>query len=569
MYIANPLLKTRDKVNKFSSYIPLVSDINDKEGVLMEHYALNRGYKNLKFALILIDGKYYFIDAENAIAEHKYISDNKQFTCPCCYQDLFTRGSHIKRINNKNVSVSCSFNHYKHSEDCEFKTGYNSKYVNDGFGKFSGEKYDHKFIKITTCAIANAGHMYIKIPKSYEIIENEEDYTCKAEINYFTEKIIRAETEKTVLKKDDKTDGLRPDILFYTESGKRIIVEVTVGNGKTVAEYHNRWERVGDTVLEVRLSDNNDIYDSDFYEEDIDFIEQLILSDYEFNDKRVFRYLYSPVLNQARRDVEIRKAKLSDLKKERGLVMEVKKLEKEVKILKSEKNCLLDDVQELEYKRDRLIGEVSMLENEKDDIEKKKTDMIDNAGFELRRIIKELEDKKEELETSITTLHEKNKSIKEEYEQMKLYKDKVTSSSKEVARLERKKLSLLKELDLYQNKLEREPALNVELEKKNISTKKNKEVDTIAELNDRLLEIKEAGLYAENITIKCKAMLFDDKKRLMLYDEVEAIAFHIDKETALPKIAENTQNVLNIGFYINADTKKEEILFLKVIKSEA
>ena len=52
--------KNNDNLANKSKLIPLLSDINDKEGIIIEHSKLNES-NNLKYALIKYDNKYFFI----------------------------------------------------------------------------------------------------------------------------------------------------------------------------------------------------------------------------------------------------------------------------------------------------------------------------------------------------------------------------------------------------------------------------------------------------------------------------------------------------------------------------
>ena len=57
--------KRGDQLEEDKKLIPLISDINDRDGIIAEHMDLNgENSKYLKYALINIDGKHYFLMSE-------------------------------------------------------------------------------------------------------------------------------------------------------------------------------------------------------------------------------------------------------------------------------------------------------------------------------------------------------------------------------------------------------------------------------------------------------------------------------------------------------------------------
>ena len=101
-------LKTNDSLSSKGKLIPLLSCIDDKEGILIEHSQLNRNSNNLKYALIKYEGKYYFVNADKVVMELKQYTDNHKIMCPNCKQDLYimqgyTRknGIEVRRLNNE------------------------------------------------------------------------------------------------------------------------------------------------------------------------------------------------------------------------------------------------------------------------------------------------------------------------------------------------------------------------------------------------------------------------------------------------------------------------------------
>ena len=66
--------KNNDYILDETELIPLISDINDVEGVLFEHEELNKNSRRLEFALIEHGGEYYFIDCKKSIKEDVYLT---------------------------------------------------------------------------------------------------------------------------------------------------------------------------------------------------------------------------------------------------------------------------------------------------------------------------------------------------------------------------------------------------------------------------------------------------------------------------------------------------------------
>ena len=341
--LSKPKLKNRDNLNIFTGIVPLISDINDLDGVLDEHCKLNYNYNYLKYALIKKNNQYYFIDAKNTTVEHRKNTDNNLIMCPYCHTGLSPISGHYKMQFGKKIYID---NYFRHTEDvnCLFRNGINSdkKYREDI--DYIGETYRHKILKWSTYNIANSGNLYLKMPKSYKLIVDDINYKSKVEFNYKIEHIIKADMEKRILKKDDTSKGLQPDIIFYTESGNRILVEITVGNGKTVQEYYDRWSRLNNVVLELRFSDNKHIDYSPIYDKSIESIKDITISDYKFDDNRNFRFLYDPLLNDARNDIFYKNIELADAKKKECMMLEIEELKKEIEELKSEKEKLKNEI---------------------------------------------------------------------------------------------------------------------------------------------------------------------------------------------------------------------------------
>ena len=124
---------------------------------------------------------------------------------------------------------------------------------------------------------------------------------------YKTVSIKEAEIEKQVLKKDEDTRGYRPDIIFYTDEDETIYVEITNSCGKTVNDYYEIWERLDKTVIEVKKYENCNISYMEMDEDDQFF---------HIYDETIFRFLYNPIMDKARREQLELMAELSDRKKE-------------------------------------------------------------------------------------------------------------------------------------------------------------------------------------------------------------------------------------------------------------
>ena len=282
--------KNNDNLANRSKLIPLLSDINDKEGIIIEHSKLNES-NNLKYALIKYNNRYFFIDSERIIMEIKQYTDNHKIMCPNCKQDLYVMQGY-KRDNG--TEVKAHLKHYINSEDCDFKQYYNSKSKKINKGKFIGESKIHKELKLSIATEINSKGIYLNIPISYNI--EIDRYECWANIQYEKTYIDRAEIEKWAIEKgNEEVGGYKPDITAYDKNNKEIYIEVTYQTGKTVEEYYNKWNKLNRNVIEVRKKDNVDVEISCSQEEG--YLKEIYI-----HDDKVFRFLYSPVLDEARRE---------------------------------------------------------------------------------------------------------------------------------------------------------------------------------------------------------------------------------------------------------------------------
>lgn len=562
--------KNKDNMHEHRKLIPLISDINDKRGVLIEHLALNEKYKNLKYALIKINNNYYFINADDAVIESKKSSDNNLIMCPFCKQDLASMYGYKYNKNGKEITVPSHFKHYENNIDCLFKNVFKSDFVDITKKKYIGEQYNHKFLKLTTCALANAGVLSFNIPKSYELIIDKENYTCKVEFTFETERVISAETETKVLKKDEHSKGLVPDLIFYTESGNRILCEVTDASGKTVREYYDRWNRVNNTVLELKMVDNKHIYENPFYDKETGLlnIDKFSISDYKFNDKRIFTFLYSPLLDKARRECNIMKAKLADLEKENILKMNIDELKIQIKNLSEEKNILSNEICFLNMNKEYLESNVKALRVESEQL---KTDIRNTSrrkSVEILNEIKEMKEKRNNLQYNIDEMYSIINSLNNELEKLdiksKNHKKEITLLTQEISKLEREKKNMLKELSLIQSNTKNVVITN----KPKNETKQHNSSDilTVSTLIDKLLSLKENNLYGFSGTVKCKFVKLDNGSRVLLYDDNDDKVFIIDENLDISKLEDNKTQTVKIGIWIDSDTKRETITFFQTQK---
>ena len=286
----NIKFKNNDNLTNRSKLIPLLSDINDKEGIIIEHSKLNES-NNLKYALIKYSNKYFFINSEQIIMEIKQYTDNQKIMCPNCKQDLYIMQGY-KRKNG--IEVKPHLKHYINSEDCDFKQYYNSKSKKINKGKYTGESKIHKELKLSIATEINSKGIYLNIPTSYNIeIDN---YECWANIQYKKIYVNKAEIEKWAIEKgNEEVGGYKPDITAYDENNREIYIEVTYQTGKTVNEYYNKWGKLNRNVIEVRKKDNIDIEIN--YSQEEGYWKEIYI-----HDDKVFRFLYSPLLDEARKE---------------------------------------------------------------------------------------------------------------------------------------------------------------------------------------------------------------------------------------------------------------------------
>ena len=340
--------KNNDNLISRGKLIPLLSDIDDKEGVLIEHRELNKNSRNLKYALIKYNNKYYFIDAEKIIMELKLYTDNQKIMCPNCNQDLYIMQGY-KRKNG--IEVKAHLKHYINSEYCEFKQYYNSKYEKINKGKYKGESKIHKNLKLSVATKINNEGIFLNIPKAYHI--EIDRYECWANIEYEEIYIEKAEIEKWAIKRGAEIGGYKPDITAYDKNNQEIYIEVTYQTGKTI-EYYDKWKALNKTVLEVRKSDN--VYIQKCCDNEI-YIDNV----YIYDDK-VFRFLYNPILDKARRKKLKVEALLADKEREHNRNKECvgyiyRKLKEVINYLKYNENIKVIK-EDREYKYNTLNGYV-------------------------------------------------------------------------------------------------------------------------------------------------------------------------------------------------------------------
>ena len=291
-------LKNNDHISEGIEFTPLISNIDDSEGVLIEHRELNKNSNKLEFALIEHEGEYYFIDCKKSIRQDVYITDGKNYICPKCRQELALTSGYTR---SDDIKVDSYLRHIASDKECDFKNYYNSKEIDKSCKKkYTGEGKTHKYLKLSTHRNIIDYGIRLNIPIGYSI--NIIDNKPVVEFEYKEVLLNNADTEKTILKGDNITKGYRPDITSYTSDGETVYIEVTNQSGKTVKEYYDIWKRLNKTVIEVRKVDNVD--DSINYEDYIDeygfdgegYYEDMVKED------KVFRILYDPIGEEARKE---------------------------------------------------------------------------------------------------------------------------------------------------------------------------------------------------------------------------------------------------------------------------
>lgn len=305
-----------------SQFELLLYDINDTDNVMAQQSAVSDMWNTtspLQTALFKRNGKYYFFNANYAPAELRKDVDDEQFICPYCKSPLqLCNGSYNEILGENNARF---VRHIYTGEDspaakCILNTGNDFEKKRKKY--FKGEGMMHKKTKIILYRMAKEGILKLNVPCNYMLNTNSFDYTY-VDLEYKEVTIVDAVMEKQVLNKDYKTNGYRPDIIFYTDTGEEIYCEITCANGKTVNDYYDIWHRLNKTVVEVRYYDNRyiinalneDNYTNDVIDDD-EVFHDLLIASYETN----FRYLYDPVINKARKakdECDISNAHLRDI----------------------------------------------------------------------------------------------------------------------------------------------------------------------------------------------------------------------------------------------------------------
>lgn len=395
--------KMRDDFTKENKYYPLISDIRDKEGVMIEHRKLNGNDWRLHYALLKTNNKYYFFDIRKNVMEIKKYTDEKEFICPYCGGILSPVPDYYRKDRKDKIEA---YLRHKHSENekvknCIFNLS-NKDYKKKQKGYFEGESLKHKFFKIEMYKKAKEGTLFLNLYESYELVEK--DYDVEIKWNERKVKIVDAYMERKVLKKDEITNGYQPDLVLISDKGEHIYCEITVTSGKTVEEYYDIWRRLNKNVIEIRESDNKGMYEKN----NICFEELKI------------RNLYSIVIDRARREKHKRNIELAEKKRkemERKIQLE-KKIEAE--------------------KREKIRREE---ERKKKEIEIRK------------RKEKEERERKEKEETErLRVIEQKRKEYQEEYERLQKEKQEKERQRKEkeqqeAERKEKAKIKYLTKID--------------------------------------------------------------------------------------------------------------------------
>ena len=293
MHVLN--FKNNDHITDDVEFIPLISDINDAEGVLIEHQELNKKSNKLEFALIEHRGNYYFIDCKTSIKEDVYVTDGKNFICPNCRQKLAL----ISGFTRNGKKVDSYLRHTIDETECVFKSRYNSDWNDKSSKKFSSEGSTHKQLKLSTLRNIINGGIRLNIPSDYSIIMVENSPLVL--FKYKEILLNDEELEKTVLKRDEETKGYRPDITSYTNDMETIYIEVTDRSGKRVSEYYDIWKRLNKTVIEVRKTENltTNAHEGFFFTNDGFEIYETCST---VAEEKTFRLLYNPIVETARQE---------------------------------------------------------------------------------------------------------------------------------------------------------------------------------------------------------------------------------------------------------------------------
>lgn len=321
--------KRRDDFSEENKYYPLISDISDVEGVIAEHSELNESDKWLQFALFKDNNNYYFFDVRKNSTELKLYVDENRFICPYCQSSLIAVSSHMRGDTKVPAHLRHRTSNDEAVRNCIFNTS-NKAYLEAKKNFYAGEGYKHKRLKMRVYKLAKSGKLKIAIPDEFEIVEDLEQYESQADFTRRDVSIVDAMLEQRVLKKDSKTKGYQPDVVFITDEGEHIYCEITVASGKTVSEYHAVWHRLKKPVIEIKYSENREIDKilnilDTFKEMDyIDENEELFL----FNDATV-RFLYSPIVDAARKEYHLSRLKLAEKKREHDKARELKILERD------------------------------------------------------------------------------------------------------------------------------------------------------------------------------------------------------------------------------------------------
>lgn len=344
--------KIRDDFSEDNKYYPLLSNISDVEGVIAEHSELNKNENWLQFALFKDNDKYYFFDVRKNSTELKLYVDDNKFICPYCQSSLIAVSSHIRKGTRILAHLRHSNSANEVVKNCIFNTS-NKRCIEYRNDFYSGESYRHKKLKMRIYKLAKSKKLKIFIPDEYEIIENLKSYETKVEFTRKEVTIVDALLEQRVLKKNEETKGYQPDIVLITDTGEHIYCEITVLNGKTVNDYHDIWNKLNKPVLEIKYSENeiiNDVFnilDTFNNLNYIDETEELFL----FNDATV-RFLYSPVIDKARKEYHISRLKIAENFKKDEEIKELKKLET-ARYNNAKKDLWLTIMRMIEWYRDK------------------------------------------------------------------------------------------------------------------------------------------------------------------------------------------------------------------------
>lgn len=281
--------------------IPIVSDINNKAALLFEHGIINQDTQFLTHAMVKINGKYHWLVSEEIGTQLKFYTDDNKIVCPCCKDELRISAA-------ESTKMKTHLRHRRSDIECEFKTKYNSNVRNkekkDG-GK-GGESEAHLEMKEQLALLIETskhfGHeVKLRKAKSYEV-KVDSEHRAYIRYQYETVKLVKAEIEKQVVRKEGDLKGFRSDLNVYDEDGNIYFIEVTYTSGKPLNSYYELWKRGNSTVYEVKATKSKVSLKDSFQNNYLISNESGELEGIEM------RLLYDPIIDEGQRELMRKKA---------------------------------------------------------------------------------------------------------------------------------------------------------------------------------------------------------------------------------------------------------------------